>query len=156
MRQLPFQVIERHFTLDKTQKGTDHRLSLEPMDFRKMVDNIRAIEAAKVSPQTNEEILAILSQYAPSDIELESVAMALPEVSAKEILECEMLCRRKLGKSLVYRGDLAAGDALSRDDIDVKVSEPFGITAERLDEFIGRELRAEVTGDDRLEENHFV
>lgn len=32
--------IERHFTLDRTWKGTDHLASLEPDDFKKLVDNL--------------------------------------------------------------------------------------------------------------------
>lgn len=39
-------VIEKHFTLDKTQKGPDHRASLEPGELTEMVRAIRAVEAA--------------------------------------------------------------------------------------------------------------
>lgn len=38
--------IERHFTLDRTWKGTDHAASLEPDGFRKLVRDIRATEKA--------------------------------------------------------------------------------------------------------------
>lgn len=37
-------VIEKHFTLDNNQDGPDHRLSLNPEDFKKMVENIRIEE----------------------------------------------------------------------------------------------------------------
>ena len=37
-------VIERHFTLDKTQKGPDHAVSLEPSDLKELVKNVRDIE----------------------------------------------------------------------------------------------------------------
>lgn len=39
-------VIEKHLTLDKTMPGPDHRLSLEPAEFKLMVDSIRNIEMA--------------------------------------------------------------------------------------------------------------
>lgn len=39
-------VIEKHMTLDKTMPGPDHRLSLEPTEFKLMVDSIRNIEMA--------------------------------------------------------------------------------------------------------------
>lgn len=39
-------VIEKHMTLDKTMPGPDHRLSLEPKEFRLMTDSIRNIEIA--------------------------------------------------------------------------------------------------------------
>ncbi len=34
------EVIERHYTLDRTWKGTDHAASLEPEDFRLLVKNL--------------------------------------------------------------------------------------------------------------------
>lgn len=39
-------VIEKHMTLDKTMPGPDHRASLEPNEFKQMVDSIRNIELA--------------------------------------------------------------------------------------------------------------
>lgn len=39
-------VIEKHFTLDKTMKGPDHRASLEPEELGRMVAAVRHIEAA--------------------------------------------------------------------------------------------------------------
>ena len=49
--------IERHYTLDRTWKGTDHAASLEPDGVRKLVRNLRAVrEALQYKP---EEILPI-------------------------------------------------------------------------------------------------
>ena len=39
-------VIEKHFTLDKTLDGPDHQASLEPREFKAMVDAIRNVEIA--------------------------------------------------------------------------------------------------------------
>lgn len=39
-------VIERHFTLDRTWKGTDHAASLEPMGLRKLSRDLRATHKA--------------------------------------------------------------------------------------------------------------
>lgn len=39
-------VIEKHFTLDKSQSGPDHSASLEPHELINMVDGIRNIESA--------------------------------------------------------------------------------------------------------------
>ncbi len=39
-------MIERHFTLDRTQRGTDHQASLEPDDLALMVRMIREVERA--------------------------------------------------------------------------------------------------------------
>ena len=40
------EVIEKHFTLDKTLPGPDHKASLEPQELKAMVDAIRNIESA--------------------------------------------------------------------------------------------------------------
>jgi len=39
-------VIEKHFTLDKNFAGPDHRASLEPQEFKAMVEGIRKVEAS--------------------------------------------------------------------------------------------------------------
>lgn len=39
-------VIEKHFTLDKTLEGNDHKISLLPEEFKRMVDGIRQVEEA--------------------------------------------------------------------------------------------------------------
>ncbi|MGJ9385333.1 N-acetylneuraminate synthase family protein [Salipaludibacillus sp. CF4.18] len=49
--------IERHFTLDRTWKGTDHAASLEPNDFRKLVEDSR--DVSKALTYKKEEILEI-------------------------------------------------------------------------------------------------
>ncbi len=37
-------IVERHLTLDKKMKGSDHAASLEPQQFKELVDSIRRIE----------------------------------------------------------------------------------------------------------------
>ena len=39
-------LIEKHFTLDKSLPGPDHKASLEPIELKSMVDSIRMIEKA--------------------------------------------------------------------------------------------------------------
>ncbi len=39
-------IVERHFTMDRTQKGGDHAASLEPSGLGKLVRDIRALEKA--------------------------------------------------------------------------------------------------------------
>lgn len=40
------EIIEKHFTLDRTMDGPDHKASLEPAELKQMVDSIRNIETA--------------------------------------------------------------------------------------------------------------
>lgn len=49
--------IERHYTLDRTWKGTDHAASLEPDGIRKLVRNLNAVHDALT--YKSEEILPI-------------------------------------------------------------------------------------------------
>lgn len=49
--------IERHYTLDRTWKGTDHAASLEPDGIRKLVRNLNAVHKALRSK--DQEILPI-------------------------------------------------------------------------------------------------
>lgn len=39
-------VVEKHFTLDKNLEGPDHKASLNPIEFKAMVDAIRNVEVA--------------------------------------------------------------------------------------------------------------
>ena len=39
-------IIEKHLTLDRNLKGTDHACSLEPDELRQLVSNVREVEAA--------------------------------------------------------------------------------------------------------------
>ncbi len=43
-------LIEKHFTLDKNMEGPDHKASMEPSEFKAMINAIRQVEAALGSP----------------------------------------------------------------------------------------------------------
>jgi len=51
------EVIERHYTLDKTWKGTDHAASLEPEEFKTLVKDMNNVHLAMTIKK--EEILPI-------------------------------------------------------------------------------------------------
>ena len=50
-------VVERHFTLNRTWKGTDHAASLEPDGMKKLVRDLNAVN--KALTYKSEEILPI-------------------------------------------------------------------------------------------------
>lgn len=69
-------VIEKHFTLDRTMEGPDHRASLEPRELKDMVKAIRNVEIAlgsgdkKVTEsESGNKIIARKSIVAARDIE---------------------------------------------------------------------------------------
>ncbi len=45
------EVIEKHLTLDRSMEGPDHRVSLEPAEFKQMVQAVRLVERALGSAQ---------------------------------------------------------------------------------------------------------
>lgn len=69
------QVIEKHFTLDRTLPGPDHRASLEPGELQAMVQQIRIVERALGSPDK-----------APSESELKVRAVARRSVASRGAL----------------------------------------------------------------------
>lgn len=68
-------VIEKHFTLDRTMPGPDHRASLEPNELKAMVEKIRNVEKAMgdgikrcVKSEENTRLVARKSIVASRDI----------------------------------------------------------------------------------------
>lgn len=65
-------VIEKHFTLDRTQQGPDHKVSLEPDELKAMVSGIRDVEKALG-----------LGLKCPQPLELENQKVARKSLVAK-------------------------------------------------------------------------
>jgi len=40
-------IIEKHLTLDRTMAGPDHAASMEPADFKRMIEDLRTVELAR-------------------------------------------------------------------------------------------------------------
>ena len=40
-------IIEKHFTLDRSMEGNDHRVNLLPNEFAEMIQAVREVEMAK-------------------------------------------------------------------------------------------------------------
>jgi N,N'-diacetyllegionaminate synthase len=75
-------VIEKHFTLDKTMEGPDHKASLEPDELKTMVKAIRNIEMA---------IGNGIKQ--PSQSEINNISIARKSIVAqKTILKGDVFC----------------------------------------------------------------
>lgn len=51
-------MLERHITLDKCWKGSDHVCSLTPMEFLELVNQVRVVESALGNP---------IKQFQPSE-----------------------------------------------------------------------------------------
>lgn len=83
-------VIEKHVTLSRAMKGTDHAASLEPDGIARLVRNIRLVE------------------------EMRGLSVSLAEWEPIEAT------RRKLGRSLVSARFIPAGQTIGWDDVTLK------------------------------------
>ena len=117
-------VIEKHFTLDKSMEGPDHKASLEPDEFRAMVEAIRHVEAAMGDG---------IRRFSANESEIRNVArksIVLNEDVAKgTIINREMLAVKRPGTGMSPKEiddvvgmkavrDLKSGSLLRRDDLE--------------------------------------
>ena len=70
------EIIEKHFTLDKTMEGPDHKASLEPNELKAMVSAIRNVEKAIGD-----------GNKVPSKSEIKNMAIARKSIVAKRNLK---------------------------------------------------------------------
>ncbi|UTJ07333.1 N-acetylneuraminate synthase [Arcobacter roscoffensis] len=103
--------IEKHFTLDKTMDGPDHKASLEPAELKAMVDAIRNIELALGS-----------SVKKPSKSEIPNMKIARKSIVAKseikrgEILDKDNLAIKRPGNGInPMRWDEIVGTIATKD-----------------------------------------
>lgn len=104
-------VIEKHFTLDKTMEGPDHKASLEPDELKAMVDAIRNIEQAlgdghkHVSPSERKNM----------DIARKSI-VASRDIRKGEVLTEENITTKRPGNGISpMRWDSVIGTTAIRD-----------------------------------------
>ncbi|XP_034485448.1 sialic acid synthase [Drosophila innubila] len=143
-------IIERHFTLNKNQKGSDHLCSLEPNELLSLVQSIEQFKYKQFLLIPTYNVNEILQMLEENDEHLEA---ALSEVTKKEILQSELACRSKLGKSIVAARNLDKGHKLRAADLSIKVSEPSGISADRYFDIIDMKLTYSVDEDKPITEN---
>src|SRR5207248_13047 len=110
-------VIEKHFTVDRAMEGNDHRVSLLPGEFKEMVAAIRDIEQA-------------LGSSAP-----------------RKVTQGELLNREVLGKSVIARRAIRAGEVLTEDMLDIK-SPGKGLAPYRKKDLLGKPARRDMPAGD--------
>lgn len=81
-------VIEKHFTLDRTGKGTDHAFSLEPQGLKKMVRDIKRLEKALGSQKI------FHPQEVPAQVKMGSALYASRDLPACHELSVEDIAIR--------------------------------------------------------------
>ena len=88
-------VIEKHFTLDRTLPGPDHKASLEPQELAAMVRGIRTVESALGSGR---------KQPSASEVAIAAVArkslVAAKDIAAGTMLTGDMIAVKRPGTGL--------------------------------------------------------
>jgi N,N'-diacetyllegionaminate synthase len=104
-------VIEKHFTLDRSMEGPDHRASLEPDELAQMVAAIRVVEAALGSAEKRPTVGEIENARAAR----KSIVAAC-EIRAGETLSDDNLTTKRPGTGLSpMLWDDVVGTASTRD-----------------------------------------
>jgi sialic acid synthase SpsE/sugar phosphate isomerase/epimerase len=111
-------IIEKHITLDKNQKGTDHKVSLLPKEFKNMVNDIRNLEEAMGSID-----------------------------SPRQLTQGEMINRENLAKSLVANQNIEKGTKITRDLVTIK-SPGLGLQPNMIDSLIGKKAIRDIQNND--------
>lgn len=114
------ELLEKHFTLDRSMSGPDHPFAIEPDELRALVAGIRAIELALGSGRLE----------GPSELEAQ---------------EMYRLARR----SLIAARDIPAGTVITREHLVVK-RPGYGIAPRDIDRVLGRVARVDIEADDIL------
>ena len=109
------EIIEKHFTLDRTMEGPDHLASLEPQELKQMVVSIRNIEKALGDgikrPNASEKM--------NSEVVLKRI-IAIKQIKAGEMINESNLALLRSSSGIPAKyWDLVAGKPATRDyDID--------------------------------------
>lgn len=106
-------IIEKHFTIDKTMEGPDHKASLEPNELIELVKEVRRLEQLTAQEKQSfcEEIKDIKSIKgsgikSPSHSEQKNIPIARKSIIAKqgikkgEVFSKENLCIKRPGNGL--------------------------------------------------------
>jgi sialic acid synthase SpsE/sugar phosphate isomerase/epimerase len=116
-------IVERHITLDRGLEGPDHLASLEPVEFKNLVDGIRSVEQAMRW-----------------------------EGPGRHVSQGELLNRENLAKSVIAKRSIEVGQVFSQDSFRI-ASPGQGLAPYRLPELIGKVASRSVAQGDFLYES---
>ncbi len=119
-------IIERHISLDRTMEGPDHAASLEPAEFKAMVEGIRQVEEAL--PWTGPGRFAS---------------------------QGELLNRENLAKSVIAKRPISVGETITEDALRV-ASPGQGLPPYRLPDLLGKIAHRDIRRGDFLYESDLV
>lgn len=112
------EVIEKHFTLDRTMDGPDHKASLEPDELARMVNAIRNIETALGDGEKKPN----KSEMETSKVVLKSILARCPIKKGEVLTEDKLIIKRADAGISVALWDSVVGTTAVRD---FEIDEPI-------------------------------
>ena len=117
--------IEKHFTLDRSLKGPDHHVSVEPHEFLAMVQAIRKLEAALGSEKKVHAEEEPVSKWAHHSV------VSLCDIRAGTVISREMVGVKRPGLGIsakhleeiygrVAKRDISANSVLHWEDVGIE------------------------------------
>lgn len=131
-------VIEKHFTLNKSLPGPDHKASLEPNELKKMIHEIRNMENRLNGGEKIEEILKTIQN-------IEEI-LGSP---IKKLTKNEERIKMFVRKSIVANVDIPKGTAITKDMISIK-RPGTGIPPKHLDKVVGKKTKQNIKQDELI------
>ena len=113
-------IIEKHFTVDRGMEGVDHKVSLLPDEFQRMVTQVREVESA-------------LGE----------------DGNTRRMSQGEMMNRENLAKSLVMKTALAKGERFTTEMLDA-VSPGTGLPPYMTERLVGQVAKRDLAPGDVL------
>jgi len=152
-------VVERHFTLDKNQRGSDHKCSLDPTEMELLVGLIRGGNGmSRIKEIGDDEELVGVDEVLGGIYQLDVDVLLKNAMGSEEkkFQQSEKPCKLKLGKSLVAARKLIKGTVLKEDMVNIKVAEPNGVDPRCLHEWNGKVLASDVEEDESITKEKFL
>lgn len=104
-------VIEKHFTLDRTLPGPDHKASLEPIELKSMIDGIRNIEVA-----LGDGIKRPMPSETPNQWVIRQSIVASRKIKKDELFTSDNLGTKRAGRGISpMRWEEVLGKKANRD-----------------------------------------
>ena len=104
-------IIEKHFTLNRAMKGTDHRFSLEPVGMKKMIRDLQRVRVALGDGRKK-----VYASEASPVLKMGKKLVAARDLPAGHVLTAADIAIKSPGDGLPpYHLDQIIGQALSRD-----------------------------------------
>lgn len=118
-------LVEKHFTMDRSLRGFDYHSSLNPEDFYRMVEMIRSAERARGDAKESKDTSAADGYH------------------------------RRMGRFIVARTLIARGEVITREKLDFKRTDPAkepGLSPREADRIVGRRAKHPVEADATIRE----